>query len=54
VSTLILNDRDNTESVIGTPFWMSPEVISKNKVKFKILICSIILKLIFGLWESLP
>jgi len=35
VSTQLMNTHANKDTVIGTPFWMSPEVISKSKYNQK-------------------
>ena len=35
VSTTIMHTLAENDTVIGTPFWMSPEVISKSKYNKK-------------------
>lgn len=41
VSTQLKHSLASKESVIGSPFWMSPEILSRNKYNFKTDIWSI-------------
>lgn len=41
VSAKLLSTYASKESVIGTPFWMSPEILSKNKYNSKTDIWSV-------------
>ncbi len=41
VSAKLLSTYASKESVIGTPFWMSPEILSKNKYNNKTDIWSV-------------
>ena len=41
VSAKLLSTYGSKESVIGTPFWMSPEILSKNKYTNKTDIWSV-------------
>ena len=41
LSTQVINPNSSRETIIGSPYWMSPEILNRNKYDFKVDIWSL-------------